>query len=95
MTQGLFPNHDHLLGKRCSEMLYNFKASNYEIESMCSETVAAGHIYLIYQWTRYNLQEMNRTVMARAAICDLNLRDIVLPLSDLGLKSRKRLEKCN
>ena len=87
MTQGWSPNHDHLLDKRCSETLYNFKASNYEIESMRSETVVApGRICLIYQWTRYNLQEMNRAVMTRAAICDHNLRDIVLPSSDLGLK---------
>ena len=43
----------------------------------------------------YNLQEMNRTVETRAAVCDHNLRDIVLPSSDLGLRSQKRLEKCN
>jgi hypothetical protein len=95
MTREWSPNHDHVLGKRCSETLYNFKASNSEIESMRFETVAAGRICLICQWTRYNLQEMNRTVVTRAAVCDHNLRDIVLPSSDLGLKSQKKLEKCN
>ena len=69
-----------------------FQASNYEIESMRFETLAAGRICLIYGHAITCLQEMNRAAVTHAAVCDHNLRDMDMPSSDLGLESRKRLK---
>jgi len=66
-----------------------FQASNYEIESMRFGTLAAGRVGLIYQWTRYNPQEMNRTVATRAAVCNHISGIWSCHHLDLGLESRR------
>ena len=58
---------------------------------MYSETLVAGpgRVYLVYQWTRYNPQEIEEDchdACGTAADCNHNL----MVFSDLGLGSRRR-----